>query len=63
MAPLLFVAGGSGTCGAWNDLLLVGWTDGKLTALSPTNGSLVWQHQTEVELLGITGKWRLRRTK
>ena len=40
MAPLLFVEGGSGTCGAWNDLLLVGWTDGKLTALSPTDGSL-----------------------
>ena len=56
MAPLLFVEGGSGTCGAWNDLLLVGWTDGKLTALSPINGSLVWQNQTEVDLLGITGK-------
>ena len=29
MAPLLFVEAGSGPCGAWNDLLLVGWTDGK----------------------------------
>ncbi|CAI8304002.1 MAG: Outer membrane protein assembly factor BamB [Candidatus Poseidoniaceae archaeon] len=56
MSPLLFVEGGSGTCGAWNDLLLVGWTDGKLTALSPTNGSLVWQNQTEVDIIGITGK-------
>ena len=56
MAPLLFVEGGSGTCGAWDDILLVGWTDGKLTALSPTNGSVVWQNQTEVEILGITGK-------
>ena len=56
MAPLLFVEAGSGTCGAWNDLLLVGWTDGKLTALSPTDGSLVWQNQTEVDIIGITGK-------
>ncbi|MEC8142300.1 MAG: hypothetical protein VX071_02280, partial [Candidatus Thermoplasmatota archaeon] len=56
MAPLLFAEAGSGTCGAWNDLLLVGWTDGKLTALSPTDGSLVWQNQTEVDIIGITGK-------
>ena len=56
MAPLLFVEGGSGACGAWNALLLVGWTDGKLTALSPTDGSLVWQNQTEVDIIGITGK-------
>ena len=56
MAPLLFVKAGSGTCGAWNDLLLAGWTDGKLTALSPTDGSLVWQNQTEVDIIGITGK-------
>ena len=56
LAPLLFVEGGSGSCGTWNDLLLVGWTDGKLTAHSPTNGSLVWQNQTEIELIGITGK-------
>ncbi|MGB1436801.1 MAG: PQQ-binding-like beta-propeller repeat protein [Candidatus Poseidoniaceae archaeon] len=59
MAPLLFVKGGSGACGTWNDLLLVGWTDGKITAHSPTNGSIVWQNQTEVELLGITGKMAL----
>lgn len=56
MAPLLFVEAGSGTCGVWNDLLLVGWTDGKLTALSPTNGTLVWQNQTEVDIIGLTGK-------
>ena len=59
MSPLLFVEGGSGTCGAWDDLLLIGWTDGKLTALSPTNGSLIWQNQTEVDLIGITGKMNL----
>ena len=59
MAPLLFVQGGSGDCGIWNDLLIVGWTDGKVTAHSPTNGSIVWQNQTEVELLGITGKMAL----
>ncbi len=59
MAPLLFVEGGSGSCGTWNDLIIIGWTDGKITAHSPTDGSIVWQHQTEVELLGITGKMAL----
>ena len=43
MAPLLFVEGGSGACGEWESLLLVGWSDGRITAHSPTNGSIVWQ--------------------
>ena len=59
MAPLLFVEGGSGACGEWESLLLVGWSDGRITAHSPTNGSIVWQNQTEVELIGITGKMAL----
>ncbi|MGB1913557.1 MAG: PQQ-binding-like beta-propeller repeat protein [Candidatus Poseidoniaceae archaeon] len=59
MAPLLFVEEGAGACGTWNDLLLVGWADGIITAHSPTNGSIVWQNQTEVELIGITGKMAL----
>ena len=56
MSPLVFVEKGSGACGSWNDVLLVGWSDGKITALSPTDGSIIWQNQTEVELIGITGK-------
>lgn len=56
MSPLVFVEKGSGACGSWNDVLLVGWSDGKITALSPTDGSVIWQNQTEVELIGITGK-------
>ena len=59
MTPLMFVEGGSGACGEWGSLLLVGWADGRITAHSPTNGSIVWQNQTEVELIGITGKMAL----
>ncbi len=55
MTPLLFVNSGTGDCGTWDDLLLVGWTDGKITAHAIGNGSLVWQNQTKVELIGITG--------
>lgn len=56
MSPLLFVESGSGTCGTWQDLLIIAWADGKVTALNPSNGALVWEAQTEVNVLGITGK-------
>lgn len=56
MSPLLFIESGSGTCGTWQNLLIVAWADGKVTALNPLNGALVWEHQTEVNVLGITGK-------
>jgi len=56
MSPLMFVEAGSGTCGSWQDLLVVAWADGKVTALNPSNGDLVWEQQTEVNVLGITGK-------
>lgn len=56
MSPLLFIESGSGTCGTWQNLLIVAWADGKVTALNPSNGALVWEHQTEVNVLGITGK-------
>ena len=56
MSPLLFIESGSGTCGTWQNLLIVAWADGKVTALNPSNGVLVWEHQTEVNVLGITGK-------
>ena len=56
MSPLLFIESGSGTCGTWQNLLIVAWADGKVTALNPSNGALVWEHQTEVNVLGITGE-------
>jgi hypothetical protein len=55
MSPLLYVKAGSGDCGAWQDMILVGWTDGKVTALDLADGTLVWQAQTEVITWGITG--------
>ena len=56
MSPLLFVNNGAGDCGQWSDLLIVGWADGKITAHSPTNGSVIWENQTEVDVIGISGK-------
>ena len=56
MSPLMFVEDGSGVCGVWQDLLIVAWADGKVTALDSSNGELVWEQQTEVNVLGITGK-------
>ena len=56
MSPLMFVEAGSGVCGVWQDLLIVAWADGKVTALNPSNGEPVWEQQTEVNVLGITGK-------
>ena len=56
MSPLLFVESGSGTCGTWQDLLIIAWADGKVIALNPSNGAFVWEAQTEVNVLGITGK-------
>jgi hypothetical protein len=56
MSPLLFANNGAGDCGQWSDLLIVGWADGKITAHSPANGSVIWQNQTEADVIGISGK-------
>ncbi|GIR75562.1 MAG: hypothetical protein CM15mP78_02610 [Candidatus Poseidoniales archaeon] len=55
MAPMLKVEAGSGPCGSWPDLLLVGWADGAFTALHPSNGTLHWQANSNVSGWGITG--------
>jgi hypothetical protein len=59
MSPLLYVPADSSSCGEWPDLLIVGWTDGTVTALNAGNGSLHWSAQTEVETWGITGSMAL----
>ena len=59
MSPLLHVEAGSGDCGNWIEMILVGWTDGKITALDITDGSLIWIAQTEVITRGITGAMAL----
>ncbi len=56
MSPLLFVDAGKGECGIWNDMLLIAWSDGLYQALKPSNGEVIWQHQTNVRGWGITGK-------
>ena len=55
MSPLLYVNAGMGSCGIWEDMILVGWTDGLVEALSPSDGSRIWSAQTEVITWGITG--------
>ena len=55
MSPLLYAEQGSGGCGSWQNLLIVGWADGKITAHSTEDGTVVWENQTEIDLIGITG--------
>ena len=55
MSPLLHIKSGQGECGNWSELILVAWTDGRVTALDPDDGSLVWSAKTEVITWGITG--------
>jgi len=55
MSPLLYIEAGMGACGNWSEMVIVGWTDGKVTALDVSNGSLIWSSQTEVVTWGITG--------
>ena len=55
MAPLVMVEAGSGPCGTWPTLLLVGWADGAFTALHPSNGTVYWQATSTLDGWGITG--------
>ena len=59
MSPLLHVEAGTGVCGNWSEMVIIGWTDGKVTALDIEDGSLVWASQTEVVTWGITGAMAL----
>ena len=56
MSPLLHVSAGNGACGSWDEMILVGWTDGRVMALDISSGSLIWEMQTEVISWGITGE-------
>ena len=55
MSPILHISAGQGECGTWSDMILVAWTDGKVTALSSDDGGLIWSSKTEVVTWGITG--------
>ncbi len=55
MSPLLLVSGGTGPCGSWPDLLLVGWANGQVEALHPSNATVVWSINTTVDGWGVTG--------
>ena len=59
MSPLLHVEAGTGACGNWSEMVIVGWTDGRVTALDIEDGSLVWASQTEVVTWGISGAMAL----
>jgi|TARA_B110000881_G_scaffold87510_1_gene76681 outer membrane protein assembly factor BamB len=55
MTPLLHIEAGQGSCGSWEEMVIVAWSDGKVTALDIEDGSLIWSSQTEVVTWGITG--------
>ena len=55
MSPMRLAKAGTGPCGSWPDLLLVGWANGEFTALHPGNGTVHWAVASEVRGWGITG--------
>ena len=55
MSPLLFVNAGLGDCGAWSNMLIIGWSDGSVEALNPNTGETVWKQKTKKITWGITG--------
>ncbi len=56
MSPIFHTRADSGDCGAWPDMLILGWSDGSIEARSTNNGELIWSHQTEQVVWGITGE-------
>ncbi|RJU92783.1 MAG: hypothetical protein DWC01_01465 [Candidatus Poseidoniales archaeon] len=59
LSPLQPVSSGQGECGNWPDLLLIGWADGVIEAVHPSNGSLAWSATSSVNGWGITGAMAL----
>jgi hypothetical protein len=59
MAPLLHLMAGNGSCGAWPEMMIVGWSDGTVEARSPSDGSLLWAYETEQVTWGVTGMMAL----
>ena len=55
MSPITYVEHGEGDCGAWPEMIMVGWSDGVLEALDPRTGDTYWSQKTEVVTWGITG--------
>ena len=55
MSPLVLKSAGTGPCGSWTNLLLVGWANGDFSALHPENGTLAWSVKTHLDGWGITG--------
>ncbi|MBT60572.1 MAG: hypothetical protein CMA63_03335 [Euryarchaeota archaeon] len=55
MSPLKLVRQGQGACGSWDELVLVGWTDGTVDALDAMTGSLVWSNYLNSSAWGVTG--------
>lgn len=55
MSPITYVEHGEGDCGAWPEMIMVGWSDGVLEALDPQTGDTYWSQKTEVVTWGITG--------
>ena len=55
MSPLLLIPSGTGPCGSWPELLVVGWADGTIEALQSNDGVSIWNRSSIVQGWGITG--------
>ena len=55
MSPLLLLPSGTGACGSWPDLVVVGWADGMVEVLRADDGTSVWNRTSPTQGWGITG--------
>ena len=52
MSPITYVEHGEGDCGAWPEMIMVGWSDGVLEALDPRTGDTYWESKNRSCNLG-----------
>jgi len=55
MAPILYVESGQGCNSTHEEMLIIGWSDGRITALNIADGTTIWTAQSEKITWGVTG--------
>lgn len=55
MSPILHVKAGQGCNSSIDDMLIIGWSDGRISALNIADGTTIWTAQSEKITWGITG--------
>ena len=59
MSPILHVQAGQGCNSSIQEMIIIGWSDGRISALNIADGTTIWTSQSEKISWGITGKMAL----